>query len=158
MKLTTARSSPMLIASLVLNVFLVGAMAGGAYRWATNRPAPAVAARPQGLRAAAAELSDARKAQLRGALQQTRQANRPLIVGARAGRLDVLHALQAEPFDPAALDAALARTRTADVSLRARLEQTVAQFAADLTPDERIKLIDGMERGGMLRRIEPPRK
>ena len=154
------RTSRLLIASLVLNVFLVGTVAGGAYRWVSTRSAPTVneTSQPQGLRAAAADLSDDRQRQLREALQRTRQENRPLILEARSGRIDVLHALQAQPFDPAALDAALARTRTADVALRAQLEHSVVQFASDLSFDERAKLIDGMERRGLLRHIEAGKK
>jgi uncharacterized membrane protein len=157
---TPGKTSRILIVSLVLNVFLVGTVTGGAYRWAASRSASTVTEtpQPQGLRAAAADLSDDRQRQLRESLLRTRQANRPLILGARSGRLDVLHALQAQPFDPAALDAALARTRTADVALRAQLEQAVVQFASDLSFDERAKLIDGMEKRGLLRRVEPGRK
>ena len=160
MNSTPGRTSRLVVVSLVLNVFLLGTVIGGAYRWATSRSGQTANEtwQPQGLRAAAAELSDGRQRQLRVALQQTRQANRPLIIGARDGRLDVLHALQARPFDAAALDAALARTRTADVALRAQLEQAVVKFAADLNADERATLIVAMEQRGLMRRIEAGRK
>jgi uncharacterized membrane protein len=159
-KLPAGKTSRLFIVSLVLNVFLIGAVTGGAYRWARGGPA-SVATEPsqsQGLRAAAAELPEDRQKQLRETLQRTRQMNRPLILGARAGRLDVLQALQAQPFDPAALDAALARTRLADSALRSQLEQSIVQFASTLTPAERSKLIDGMEHRGLLRRIDADRK
>lgn len=95
---------------------------------------------------------------MREALRQTRRESVPLIISARSGRLDVVQALAAPQFDRAALDAALARTREADVAVRARVEATVAEFASTLTPDERLKLVDALERHGPLHVGPPPKK
>ena len=148
MNADAARQSKLLIVSVALNVFLVGAMVGGAYRWTTTRPAPPASAapHPRTLRAAAATLSDGRRLQLREALRHTSRINRPLILSAQAGRRDVVAALKAQPFDPAALDAALARTRTADAALRVQIEQAIGGFAAGLSAEERARLVDAMER------------
>jgi uncharacterized membrane protein len=146
-----------LIVSLVLNIFLLGTIAGGTYRWIAKQKAEVIA-QQRGLRFAAAELPDARRDQLRQMLRETRRDTLPLTLAARTGRLDVVQALAAPQFDRAALDAALARTREADVALRARVEGTVADFAATLTPDERLKLVDALERHGPLHVGPPPKK
>jgi uncharacterized membrane protein len=157
MTMPMTRLKTLLIVSVVLNIFLLGAIAGGTYRWMEKQNADVVA-QQRGLRFAAVELPEARRDQLRDALRQTRRDSLPLIVGARSGRLDVVQALAAPQFDRNALDAALARTREADVALRARVEGTVAEFASTLTPDERLKLVDALERHGPLHVGPQPKK
>ena len=157
MTLPTTRLKTVLIVSLVLNIFLLGAIAGGTYRWVAKQKAEVVA-QQRGLRFAAAELPQARRDQLREALRQTRRDSLPLIINARSGRLDVVQALAAPQFDRAALDAALARTREADMAVRARVEATVADFANALTPDERLKLVDALQQHGPLHVGPPPKK
>lgn len=146
----------LLVVSLVVNVFLLGSIAGGAYRWFANERA--VAAEQRGLRFAASELSDERQRQLREALRDTRRDAQPLIRAARDGRRDLVRILSAPQLDRDALDDALASTREADSALRAQIESTVAGFAATLTPEERLKLVDAMERRGPLRAAIPPQK
>jgi uncharacterized membrane protein len=138
-----------LVVSLVLNVFLLGALGGGAYTWVAKQRAATVA-QQRGLRFAASELTEARRQQLRDALRQTRRDAMPLIVAARQGRIDIAQAFAAPQFDQAALDDALSRTRIADSTLRGKLEDTIAQYAATLTPEERVKLVDALERHGPL--------
>jgi uncharacterized membrane protein len=157
MTLSTTRLKTVLIVSLVLNIFLLGAIAGGTYRWVAKQKAEVVA-QQRGLRFAAAELPQARRDQLREALRQTRRDSLPLIINARSGRLDVVQALAAPQFDRAALDAALARTREADMAVRARVETTVADFANTLTPEERLKLVDALQQHGPLHVGPPPKK
>ena len=139
--------------SLVLNVFLIGTIAGGAYRLFAHQRADA--AQQRGIRFAAADLSAQRQRELRDALRKTRRESQPLIRDARDGRIDLAHILAAHDFDRKALDDALARTREADVALRARIEGTVADFAETLTPEERLKLVGAMERYGPLRAVPP---
>lgn len=142
--------------SLALNVFLIGSIAGGAYRLFAHQRAEA--AQQRGIRFAAADLSAERQRELRDALRNTRRESQPLIRDARDGRIDIAHILAAPNFDRNALDDALARTRDADVALRARVERTVADFAATLTPDERLKLVGAMERYGPLRAVPPAKR
>ncbi|SAK55636.1 integral membrane protein [Caballeronia calidae] len=139
--------------SLVLNVFLIGSIAGGAYRLFAHQRTEA--AQPRGIRFAASDLSAERQQQLRDALRKTRRESLPLIRDARDGRIDIAHILAARDFDRRALDAALTRTRDADIALRSRIEGTVADFASTLTPDERLKLVGAMERYGPLRAVPP---
>ncbi|KQR73844.1 hypothetical protein ASG35_22145 [Burkholderia sp. Leaf177] len=145
------------IVSAVLNIFLLGTIGGGTYRWMEKQKADAIA-QQRGLRFAAAELPQERRDQLRDALKQTRRESLPLILDARSGRIDIVQALQSPQFDRATLDAALARTRDADMAVRARVERTVADFAATLTADERLKLVDALQRHGPLHVGPAPKK
>jgi uncharacterized membrane protein len=143
--------------SLVLNVFLLGSIAGGAY-WLSGpfaQKRTEAAQQQRGIRFAAADLSAERQRQLREALRRTRRESLPLIRDSRDGRIDIAHILAAQQFDRKALDDALARTREADVAVRARIEGTVADFASTLTPEERLKLVGAMERFGPLRAVPP---
>src|ERR1700677_4848250 len=117
----------LVIVSVLLNVFLIGGIVGGGYRWvAAQRSVAEQQARP--LRFAADGLSQERQQQFADDLRQARRDSRTLTQDSREGRLDVAQVMAAPQFDPAALDAALARTRNADMALRIRVEQTIATF------------------------------
>jgi uncharacterized membrane protein len=146
-----SRAKVVTVISLVLNVFLIGAVVGGLYGWMSHER-DVKATQQRGLRFAASELSAERQAAFMDALKATRRdpASRSLAAAARAGRMEVAQALLANDFNAAALTAALTSTRDADMQLRARVEGTVAAFAATLSPDERGKLVDAMQRHGPL--------
>jgi uncharacterized membrane protein len=152
-----------LIASLVLNIFLLGAIAGGTYQWFASRPraAGAIATQAQAqaqthaLRFAAGQLSDERRQQFAQDLQQARRDGRTYVRSGREGRRDVLHLLGEPELNRPALDAALARTRNADEALRARVEQSVADFAASLSPQERAQFADSLREYGQWRQPAP---
>lgn len=157
--MTTRAIKALCIGSVALNLFLLGAIAGGAYRWfAARHPAEATAgarvAAPTALRFAAQGLSPERQRQFQEALQHARREARPLVQEARAGRRDVLRLVAAAQFDRAALDAALANTRAADRAVRERVEAAVAQFVATLTPAERTVFAQGLTLRGQWR--QPP--
>jgi len=145
----------LVIVSVLLNVFLIGGIVGGGYRWvAAQRSVAEQQARP--LRFAADGLSQERQQQFADDLRQARRDSRTLAQDSREGRLDVAQVMAAPQFDPAALDAALARTRNADMALRIRVEQTIATFAASLSPEERVIFADGLKRDGLLRVAPAP--
>ena len=73
-----------LVASLVLNLFLAGGIAGGAWRWLNAERAAATAAttqQPRGLRFAADDLSAEQKRAYRTALRDTRREVAASIAG-----------------------------------------------------------------------------
>jgi uncharacterized membrane protein len=147
-----------LIASLVLNIFLLGAIAGGTYQWFASRPhaaAGAVQTQQHALRFAAGQLSDERRQQFAQDLQQARRDGRTYVRSGREGRRDVLRLLGEPELNRPALDAALARTRNADEALRARVEQGVADFAASLSPQERAQFADSLREYGQWRQPAP---
>ena len=144
----------LLIGSLVLNVFLIGGIVGGAYQWlvAHGRTVTAAAQpQPRALRFAAEELSAERQQQFVDALQDARREARQFAREGREERREVLRLLGAQQLDRTALDTALKRTREADIALRSRIEQSVADFAATLSPDERAKFADGLRERGQWR-------
>lgn len=159
-----ARSLKVLIAgSILLNVFLLGGIAGGAWRWFASREVvqaqaqkPGQPAQRAALRFATDYLSPERQAQFVDALKDARREGRDDARAARDARRQVLDLLAAPAFDRAALDAALARTRESDSALRAKVESGVADYAATLTPEERVKFVEGLERSGQWRL--PPQK
>ncbi|HTK00422.1 MAG TPA: periplasmic heavy metal sensor [Bordetella sp.] len=141
-----------LVGSLVLNAFLLGGIAGGAYQWLSAHRAPETASAPHvALRFAADDLSAERQQQFLDAIKDARRQNREYARAGREARRDVLDLLAAPQLDRAALDAALARTRAADVALRAQVEGAVADFAATLSPEERMKFAAGLRQRGQWR-------
>lgn len=141
----------LLVGSVVLNVFMLGAIGGGAYQWfSTHRDLHGAGMPGQrtALRFAADELSDARQQAFATALKAARKDGRDFAREGRDGRITVLDLLAAPQLDRAALDAALDRTRAADSALRGQVERSVVDFAATLTPDERVKFVDGLRRSG----------
>jgi uncharacterized membrane protein len=141
-----------LLGSLVLNVFLLGAIAGGAYQWFAAHGANQPAAQDQrALRFAAEPLSAEQRRAFVDGLKNARREGRQYAREAREGRREVLRLLAAPQFDRAALDAALARTRAADSSLRATVEASVADFAATLTPEERVEFAESLRLRGQWR-------
>jgi uncharacterized membrane protein len=142
----------LLVASLVLNAFLLGGIVGGTYQWfATHGFAAKAPAQRTALRFAAEDLSTDRQRQFVEALKAARKVGRDYAQEGREGRREVLDLLAAPQLDRAALDAALQRTRSADSDLRAQVEGSVADFAATLTPEERVKFVDGLKRAGQWR-------
>lgn len=143
-----------LVASLVLNVFLVGAIVGGAYQWFAARGATApVLVQQRALRFAAQTLSAERQKAFIDGLKDARREGRQYAREGREGRRDVLRLLAAPQFDRAALDAALERTREADSHLRAQVEGSVADFAATLSPEERVRFADSLRVRGQWREL-----
>ncbi|WP_321787358.1 periplasmic heavy metal sensor [Burkholderia pyrrocinia] len=140
-----------LVGSVVLNVFMLGAIGGGAYQWfSTHRDLHAEGAPAQrtALRFAADELPDARQREFADALKAARKNGRDFAREGRDGRITVLDLLTAPQLDRVAIDAALDRTRAADTAMRAQVERSVVDFAATLTPEERVKFVDGLQRSG----------
>jgi len=142
----------LLVGSVLLNVFLLGAIAGGAWRWfAVHGEPQAQPAQRVALRFATEELSAQRQQQFVEALKSSRREGRQYAREGRDGRREVLDLLAASQLDRNAIDAALARTRTADSALRAQIESGVVDFAATLTPEERVKFVEGLEKRGQWR-------
>jgi uncharacterized membrane protein len=145
-----------LAASLALNLFLACAIGAAAWRWLDQRSeaaatAPAAAAAQRGLRFAADELPMEQRRAYRLGLRDARREMAPQVQTAREGRSEVLQLLTATRYDRQAVEQALARTREADLALRARLEGRVFDFAAGLSLEERRQLAEGLVRRGPLR-------
>jgi uncharacterized membrane protein len=146
----------LLAGSFVLNVFLLGGIAGGAYQWFATHGN--VAKAPQArtaLRFATDGLPPERQKQFVEALKEARHDGKDYARQGREGRREVLALLAAPQFDRTALDAALQHTRDADLALRAEVEASVADFATTLTPEERVKFAEGLKQAGQWREQAP---
>lgn len=138
----------LLILSIVLNIFLIGAIVGGTAIWLGEvRPAEAGGQ----LRLAGERLPEAQRTALRKALRETRRVARPIIREGRAGRAEAARLLAQPTLDVPALEAALARVRRSDGAMRARLEARTIAFAATLSPADRARMADGLIRRGARR-------
>ena len=133
--------NPRLVAaSLVLNVFLIGAVAGGA-GWLLGRSNPGYSLESAGGRLPA----DDRKA-FRQALREVRRESRQIILDGQQARREAANLLQQPTLDATALAAALERARNADVTVRTRLEQRIIEFAASSPLEDRRLLAEGLLR------------
>ena len=130
------RFTPLLAASLLLNVFLLGSIGGGLYHW-RNQQATVEPNHPHGLRQALAQLPEARRHELRLALRQSRADNQNLLAARREARQAVVQQLREPRLDRDALDRDLSKAREADGALRTQVDALLADFAANLAPDER---------------------
>ncbi|MDY0834383.1 periplasmic heavy metal sensor [Pseudomonas sp. SED1] len=135
---------PLLVVSVLFNVFLIGGVGGGLYHWLANaKPAEAVV-NQHGLRQAMVKLPPERRKELRQLLRQNRADSQPLVLAGREARLDVIKQLEAPTLDRAALVTDLGKAREADMALRALVDNTLAQFASTLPRDERQRLVEAL--------------
>jgi uncharacterized membrane protein len=146
----------LLAGSFVLNVFLLGGIAGGAYQWFAAHDKVAKAPQPRtALRFATDGLSPERQQQFLEGLKQARRDAKDDAREGREWRHEVLALLAAPQFDRVALDAALEQTRKADIALRTEVESSVANFATTLTAAERVTFAEGLKQAGQWRESPP---
>jgi uncharacterized membrane protein len=130
------------IASLCLNLFLVGGMIAGRVHGPMGGPegkggGMVMATVPHELKPVIREKLKARGPEFK----QERENMRAL-------RLNVADALAAEPFDPAALDVALATLEQSAGKLLHHAQEGLAQIAAELTPEQRKQWAEGWRKMG----------
>lgn len=148
----------LLVCSLVLNVFVIGAMAGAVVMWKradVDWPLQG-AGQPARLRQAAANLAPEYRRALRRAVAESARELRPQVADARAARMEARHLLTASDFDAQAFRKALEEARSVDFSIRTRIELRLASLAETLPQPERAKLAQALERPRSTRRDEQP--
>lgn len=129
-----------LIVSVIANIFLAGALVGGAVWLHRGRPMIAAGA----LRVAGSELPQGERHAFRMALHAARRSVWPALVEGRAQRLRAANLLRQPALDEPAILDALARIRVADTAVRAAVESRAVAFAATLPPADRARLADAM--------------
>ncbi len=129
------------IVSLCLNLFLLAGMVAGRMHGPWGGPegkgGMVMATVPPELRSVIGEKLKARGPEFK----QERENMRAL-------RLNVADALAAEPFDPAALDAALATLEQSAGKLLHHAQEGLTQIAAELTPEQRKQWAEGWRKMG----------
>jgi uncharacterized membrane protein len=144
----TARSRILLIASLALNLFLVGLLIGvflnGPKREQADRGPP------RGQRsfwAAAEQLDPVDREALHALLREEAEEARPRMQVARNARREAAALMAGESYDPAAVRAALQRARAEEFAVRQGLDQAIIAFSARLDSEERAAVGQAFRRG-----------
>lgn len=140
----------LLVVSLVLNVFLIGAIAAGLVvrhgppLLGHHRPAHFLGMpSPHKIRDA---LPESAQAVLDGVFEAHRQEMRSRLGRLREARRNVAAAIRAEPFIPAALESAFAELRAREVEVAAEAHGAFAELAAKLDRESRAHLADLVDR------------
>lgn len=150
--MTITRVQIVLVASLLLNALMIGAIGGGlivlSRRGGWHPPS-----RPGHgpIQTAGHALKPADRARFRAAMVAVIRDNRDLIHDAQASRRRAATLFVRPEFDQAAISAALAQARNDRLALLAKLDAAALRFAATLPRAERRKLARGLERHGELR-------
>jgi len=131
-----------LAVSIVLNLFLAGALVAGVVSLREGR----LMINAGSLRIAGAELPRAARHPFRMALREARRSVQATIAASRAAKAEAATLLQQPVVDPAAVNAALDRARVADMAVRAAVERRAVSYAVTLPAAERATLADAMKR------------
>ncbi|HYF23922.1 MAG TPA: periplasmic heavy metal sensor [Caulobacteraceae bacterium] len=147
----------LLAASLVLNLFLLGAGIGGAVMFDRFKEREH-ARRAPALHAAMSDLPPERQEALRAVVRQAALAARPDFREARQARRRAAELAAAPSFDPAGVRAELARARDAELRGRLKLENGLIGAMQDLDASGRAAIAPALARSpGKARRGEPRR-
>lgn len=138
--MSESRFRTLVVVLLALNVFILCSVAGGAIAWIVS--SRHIATRPLPL--AAEFLPEHTRTAFQHALAATRRANHKTVVDAQQARIDAAALIGKDTLDPVALNAALARAREDDITVRAAIEQRAVEFAATLPVDQRHRLSEGL--------------
>jgi uncharacterized membrane protein len=133
-----------LAVSLVVNVFVIGAVAGFLLAPMVTPPGGPPLKSPTIL--AGEQLNPEDRAEFHQMLSDVSQATGPTVLDARLARRELYQLLKVEPFDHNGATAAMARARADDQQVRARMDEAVLDFAAKLSPQERAALAEGFRR------------
>ena len=133
-----------LVVSLVVNLLLVGFVAG---RMSGFGPPPGFGPDPTtGFFRLLGFLPDERRAAIAPELRKQMAALLPVLRKMRGDQREVFETLTAEPFDAAALEAALADLRANLTAAQVASHHSFVEMAKSLTPEERESLARAMRR------------
>ena len=133
------------LASLVLNLVLLGVILGHAPRAFDARPT-----RQQRMEETLQKLPEPAQSRLREHFAQIRAAGDPLRQDMDHARGEAIRLLGGEPFDEAAYDRQVRKIEELRAEMFKRMGQLIKQTAKELTPEERRMLAD------VFRRPTPP--
>lgn len=136
------RPAKLLLASIALNLFLIGALGVFIYRQSLKAPAvaPTLVTATDGLTAE-------HKAAFHSLLQAEGLRLKPIMHEAKLARRDAARLFSAPQLDRAKVLDALQRARANEDHSRAELEEQVVNFAAPLSAEERRSLSIILRRG-----------
>ena len=120
----------MFLASLVLNVLLVGVLIG-------QLPREVGFGRQQRLEQAIKDLPEPTQTRFREKFKLMRAASDPQRDQIRVAREETLRILSADPFDEAAYDRHVSQIDDLQLQMFKKIGQTVKEIARELSPEER---------------------
>ena len=132
-----------LIASVALNLFLIG-LGAGAIALGMRLARENQAARPAALFWATQRLPQPARADIRAMLRSVRSETLAQAEQSLALRVQAWDGLAAPKPDPAAVKQALAQSRQLDIAVRGKVEESIVDFAVQLPPAERATLSAGL--------------
>ncbi|HEX2228483.1 MAG TPA: periplasmic heavy metal sensor [Candidatus Binatia bacterium] len=129
------------LASLVLNLLLLGVIVGQVPRSLDARPT-----RQQQMEEALEKLPEPAQSRLREHFMQIRAAGDPVRRQIEEARGEALQLLSAEPFDQHAYDDQVTKIEELRIAMSKRMGQKIKELAKELSPDERRMLADVLRR------------
>lgn len=137
-----------LVASLALNLLILGAVAGTMYGFSKHGPPRPGHVRGEdfGLMGLSRELPEERRKEFRKQLREDRAKLKPLMEEIRTARRAAADRLGADPFDRAALESAIAVVAEKERAFRQAAVTSFLGHAEQLTPAERSTLADWWRR------------
>lgn len=133
----------LLFASLALNLFILGAVAGAAFLGGRfHHPRPGRGAPP--MFAAAAVLSEPERGAYVDALRGAAAEAGPKLRQARAIRREAFQRLGADPVDSAGVMADLDQARALETQARQAVDQRIVNFTAQLPAADRARLAQAL--------------
>lgn len=137
---TPRRIRMVLIASLALNLLILGTIGGSI--WAFRHGAtPALRGSGPHLLGFTRTLPEQRRFEIWKVTRNEMRALRPLRKNVRRARAEARAALVAEPFDKEKFTAAQARVFEAEVAMRREAQTLFVSIASSLTPQERAEFV-----------------
>jgi uncharacterized membrane protein len=133
------------IASLILNVLLIGVLLGQ-----SPRRFDGGVLRQRRMDQALKDLPEAAQTRLREKFQQLRAAADPLFEQIRKNEEEAVQLLGKEPFDESAYDRRVSKITEMRVEMTKKLSQVVKDASKDMSADERARFAQ------LLRRPPPP--
>jgi len=134
----------LLVASLVMNIFLIGLIAGTVWHWTHDR---GMGFRGGWRMRVAESLPPAQAQALRETVRNTIKQAMPRLRESRAARAEAARLFVQPQFDANAINARLDLARASDIALRADIEHRMVQFAATLPQDQRKKMAEALKDG-----------
>lgn len=133
-----------MVASLIVNVFLLGIIGGSVWHWTHDRGMGFGG----GWRARlTASLPEAQAQTMRRAIHDTVRQSMPLLRQGRAARAEAARLFVQPQFDADAINAQLDRARANEMTFRTALEHRMIEFAAALPQDQRKKMAEALKDG-----------
>lgn len=138
------RTMILLVASLVVNVFLIGLIGGTVWHWTHDR---GMGFRGGWRMRVAESLPQPQRQILRQAIHDTVRQALPRLRESGAARAEAARLFVQPQFDANAINAKLDQARVSDMQLRTDLEHRMIQFAATLPQDQRKKMAEALKEG-----------